>query len=236
MTEATPQKEPIDYSNTSDVVARYTPFVKSITAKIRRGLPEHIEFDDLIDYGMIGLLEAASRFDPEAGAHFMTFAYYRIRGAVYDGLRQMGWLSRSHYRKARFEAQANDYLEGFVQDAPVREGEELEASVGSLADAVEGLAMVFITSLDAENAEELVDPSTAIDEKIGLAQTKKILRDAVVKLPEQERMMMELYYFKGLGLQEVGEKLGVSKSWACRLHARVIEKLKRMVIDALGPD
>ena len=236
MTEATPQKEPIDYSNTSDVVARYTPFVKSITAKIRRGLPEHIEFDDLIDYGMIGLLEAASRFDPEAGAHFMTFAYYRIRGAVYDGLRQMGWLSRSHYRKARFEAQANDYLEGFVQDAPVREGDELEASVGSLADAVEGLAMVFITSLDAENAEELVDPSTAVDEKIGLAQTKKILRDAVVKLPEQERMMMELYYFKGLGLQEVGEKLGVSKSWACRLHARVIEKLKRMVIDALGPD
>ena len=59
---------------------------------------------------MIGLLEAASRFDPEAGAHFMTFAYYRVRGAIYDGLRQMGWLSRSHYKRARFEAQANDYL------------------------------------------------------------------------------------------------------------------------------
>ena len=110
MTEATPKSDVLDYSNTSEVVARYTPFVKSITAKIRRGLPEHIEFDDLIDYGMIGLLEAASRYDSDAGAHFMTFAYYRIRGAIYDGLRQMGWLSRSQYKRARFEAQANDYL------------------------------------------------------------------------------------------------------------------------------
>ena len=236
MTEPTPNTEEIDYTNSSEVVARYTPFVKSITAKIRRGLPEHIEFDDLIDYGMIGLLEAASRFDPEAGAHVMTFAYYRVRGAIYDGLRQMGWLSRSHYKRARFEAQANDYLEGFIQEAPSQNNENLESSVESLADAVEGLAMVFITSLDAENAEELVDESVAVDERINLAQTKKILRDAVERLPEQERMMMELYYFKGLGLHEVGQQLGVSKSWACRLHARVIDKLKRMVIDSLGPD
>jgi len=236
MTEATPKSDVLDYSNTSEVVARYTPFVKSITAKVRRGLPDHIEFDDLIDYGMIGLLEAASRYDADAGAHFMTFAYYRIRGAIYDGLRQMGWLSRSQYKRAKFEAQANDYLEGFIQESPTQDGEDLESSMESLADAVEGLAMVFITSLDAENAEELVDTSTAVDERINLSQTKKILRDAVEKLPEQERMMMELYYFKGLGLQEVGEKLGVSKSWACRLHARVIEKLKRMVIDSLGPD
>ena len=78
MTEATPKTDAIDYTNTSEVVARYTPFVKSITAKIRRGLPEHIEFDDLIDYGMIGLLEAASRYDADAAFNAVV-ANYALR-------------------------------------------------------------------------------------------------------------------------------------------------------------
>ena len=71
---------------------------------------EEIDFDDLVEYGVIGLLEAADRFDPSIGANFMTFAYYRIRGAIYDGLRGMGWMSRTEYAKARFEERANEYL------------------------------------------------------------------------------------------------------------------------------
>ena len=104
-------KQPdIDFSDSKAVVEQYTPYVRSIAGKVRKKLPPDIEFDDLVEYGMIGLLEAAQRFDPEAGANFMTFAYYRIRGAVYDGLRSMGWMSRTEYAKARFEERANEYL------------------------------------------------------------------------------------------------------------------------------
>src|SRR6476620_4635476 len=88
---------------------QYMPYVRSIAGKIKKTVAKEIEFEDLVEYGMIGLLEAADRYDPSHGANFMTFAYYRIRGAIYDGLRGMGWMSRSEYAKARFEEKANNY-------------------------------------------------------------------------------------------------------------------------------
>src|SRR5687768_1326045 len=89
---------------------QYMPYVRSIAGKIKKTVAKEIEFEDLVEYGMIGLLEAADRYDPSHGANFMTFAYYRIRGAIYDGLRGMGWMSRSEYAKARFEERANEFL------------------------------------------------------------------------------------------------------------------------------
>jgi len=84
------------------IAEQYAPYVRSIAGKVKRTVAKEIEFEDLVEYGMIGLLEAADRYDPSHGANFMTFAYYRIRGAIYDGLRGMGWMSRNEYAKARF--------------------------------------------------------------------------------------------------------------------------------------
>src|SRR5437773_10688967 len=90
-------------------------YVRAIAAKVKEQLPREIEFDDLVAYGTQGLLEAADRFDGRHGASFTTFAYYRVRGAIFDGLRRMGWLPRAEYARTRFEERAAHYLENLAE-------------------------------------------------------------------------------------------------------------------------
>ncbi len=217
---------------------QYMPYVRSIAGKIKKTVAKEIDFEDLVEYGMIGLLEAADRYDPSHGANFMTFAYYRIRGAIYDGLRGMGWMSRSEYAKARFEERANEYL---AEVAHAEESGEappenpFEHAVQDLASAVQGLAAVYITTIDGTEGLQIKDDKNPIaEESLGLEQARSLVRKTITKLSEQERQLLEMYYYKEMSLQEVGEKLGLSKSWTSRLHARVIEKLHRMLEDALG--
>lgn len=214
---------------------QYTPFVRSLATKIKRKMAPEVAYDDLVEYGMIGLLEAIDRFDPDQGAHFMTFAYYRVRGAIYDGLRSMGWMRRSEYARVRNAAQANEYLAEKAMEGSSSAG--FESAVNSLAQAVEGLAAVYLTSLDAAEALEIEDAETLpADERLGMIQARRLVRETVAKLPDQERRLLEMYYYEGKNLQEVGATLGASKSWTCRLHARVIDKLHRMLAESLGPD
>ncbi|MFC1610683.1 sigma-70 family RNA polymerase sigma factor [Myxococcota bacterium] len=216
---------------------KYMPYVRSIAGKIKKTVAKEIDFEDLVEYGMIGLFEAADRYDPSFGANFMTFAYYRIRGAIYDGLRGMGWMSRTEYAKARFEERANEYL---AEVAAAQEaGEEIpenpfENAVQDLASAVQGLAAVYITTIDGTEGLQIKDDKAMLpEESLGLEQARALVRETIKKLSDQERELLEMYYYKEMSLQEVGEKLGLSKSWTSRLHARVIEKLHRLLEDAL---
>jgi RNA polymerase sigma factor for flagellar operon FliA len=226
------------------LVTQYLPYVRHIAGKVKRSLAREIEFDDLVEYGMIGLFEAADRFDANHGANFMTFAYYRIRGAIYDGLRGMGWLSRTAYAKARFEERASAYLgemaQGAQGDGPVEDANDpdkgamgpLEHAVHDLTAAVQGLAAVYITSLDAAQSAELRDDNQPLpEEQLSLAQSRALVRQTLKKLPEDERRLLEMYYYKDMSLQQIGEKMGLSKSWTSRLHARVIDKMHRMLED-----
>ncbi|MBI5508843.1 MAG: sigma-70 family RNA polymerase sigma factor [Deltaproteobacteria bacterium] len=217
---------------------KYSPFVRSIAGKVKKTVAKEIDYEDLVEYGMIGLFEAADRYDPKFGANFMTFAYYRIRGAIYDGLRGMGWMSRTEYARARFEERANEYLE---QVAAAREaGTEppenpFEHAVQDLASAVQGLAAVYITTIDGTEGLQIKDDKNpAPEESLGLEQARSLVRSTITKLNDQERQLLEMYYYKELSLQEVGEKLGLSKSWTSRLHARVIEKLHRLLESQLA--
>jgi RNA polymerase sigma factor for flagellar operon FliA len=232
-------KQPdIDFSDSKAVVEQYTPYVRSIAGKVRKKLPPDIEFDDLVEYGMIGLLEAAQRFDPEAGANFMTFAYYRIRGAVYDGLRSMGWMSRTEYAKARFEERANEYLAAvaFAEESGEQAPENpFEHAVQDLAAAVEGLAAVYLTAIDGTEGLQLEDTNNPLpEESLGLEQARALVRQTIAGLGDQERQLMEMYYYREMSLQEVGDHLGLSKSWTSRLHGRVVDKLRRILYDELG--
>ncbi|MBT6177648.1 MAG: sigma-70 family RNA polymerase sigma factor [Deltaproteobacteria bacterium] len=232
-------KQPdIDFSDSKAVVEQYTPYVRSIAGKVRKKLPPDIEFDDLVEYGMIGLLEAAQRFDPEAGANFMTFAYYRIRGAVYDGLRSMGWMSRTEYAKARFEERANEYLAAvaFAEESGEQAPENpFEHAVQDLAAAVEGLAAVYLTAIDGTEGLQLEDTNNPLpEEALGLEQARALVRKTIAGLGDQERQLMEMYYYREMSLQEVGDHLGLSKSWTSRLHGRVVDKLRRILYDDLG--
>lgn len=217
---------------------QYVPYVRHIAGKIKRSLAREIEYDDLVEYGMIGLMEAADRFDSAQGANFMTFAYYRIRGAIYDGLRTMGWMSRSAYAKARFEERANNYLSQAAQQHQAADGEAgaavnegpLEHAVHHLTAAVQGLAAVYITSLDAAENMELPDDSEPLaEEKLGLEQSRARVRRTLKKLSEQERQLLEMYYYKDMTLEQIGAQLKLSKSWTSRLHGRVIDKMHRLL-------
>ena len=205
-------------------------FVRSIAAKVKEQLPREIEFDDLVAYGTQGLIEAADRYDPAHGTAFTTFSYYRIRGAIYDGLRGMGWLPRGEYAKHRFEERSNAYLQNLSDreegTAPAdRDSADVEDDVKSIADALGGVAAIFVMALDAM-PEEPIDTAPRPEQVVEEQQQRHVVREALASLPEKERRLLELYYFEDRSLLDAGQMLGLSKSWASRLHARAVTLLK----------
>ena len=209
------------------------PYVRAIAARIKEQLPREIEFADLVAYGTQGLLEAAERFDGRHGATFTTFAYYRVRGAIFDGLRGMGWLPRGEYARARFEERAAAYLANLAErdmgaqaysDNPAH---GLEDDVRELANALGGVAAVFVTSLRFYKEQALSGDEVHPQDRIERREIEGTLRHALTLMPEKERRLIELYYFEDKTLEEVGVKLGLSKSWTSRLHARAIDLLRQ---------
>lgn len=213
------------------LIAQYRPYVRNIVGKIIKNLSRDIDFDDLIGYGELGLIEAADRFDPKFNVNFMTFAYYRIRGAVYDGLRSMGWISRSHYAKLRYEERANAYLSSVHDRNATSAPSSLQDEITQIGDVISNLASIFITSLDANEHLQIEneDPGSNPHNQIELEQARRVIQEALLKLPEQERTLLQYYYYQDMTLQEAGEALGLSKSWASRLHARAVERLQKLV-------
>jgi RNA polymerase sigma factor for flagellar operon FliA len=229
-------------SDKDDLVKKHLSLVEGIARKVKRTLGAAIEVDDLVGYGRKGLVEAAERFDGRAGVTFTTFAYYRIRGAMYDGIRTMGWYSRADYARYRAEERANEYLQNQAdQEGAAREQKpgaggggapDPAGTLASVAEVLSGIATVHITSIEAASRvadESLPAPDAAVD----TARLSRRVREALATLPDRERRLMELYYFGDKNLVEAGNELGLSKSWACRLHARAVDLLRRAMDDAL---
>jgi RNA polymerase sigma factor for flagellar operon FliA len=229
-------------SDKDDLVKKHLGLVEAIARKVKRTLGAAMEVEDLVGYGSKGLVEAAERFYGRAGVTFSTFAYYRIRGAMYDGIRTMGWYSRADYARYRAEERANQYLQHQADREGAARAQSPEAASGPKTDAAEtlagvaevlsGIAAIHITSLEA--ASRVADDSFAPpDAAVDTARLSKRVRDALTTLPEKERQLMELYYFGEKNLEEAGAQLGLSKSWACRLHARAVDLLRRAMDDAI---
>jgi RNA polymerase sigma factor for flagellar operon FliA len=216
------------------LVEQHLSLVQAIAAKLKRSLGRSIEFDDLVGYGTKGLLEAAERFDATQGAAFTTFAYYRVRGAMLDGLRTMGWYSRADYARYRAEERANEYLQNQSERDAAGEQAGGQANraeaMESIAEILGGVATIHITSLEA--AASVADEKLpAPDADIQRVQANAQVRKALAGLPDKERALMELYYFGDKNLEEAGAALGLSKSWACRLHARAVGLLRDALRD-----
>jgi len=214
------------------LIEQYKPFVRSVAGKIKKTLAKEIEFDDLMEFGMIGLLEAGDRFDPKFGANFMTFSYYRIRGAIYDGLRQMGWVNRNEYAKLRFEERANAYLENVAhrEAGSTAENKESADEINQLAEQVSNLVTIYVTSLEGMEGLQVEDKEAIpVDNRLADVEMKKHVRTALAQMEAQEQELLTMYYFKEMSLQEVGDILGLSKSWTSRLHAKAVEKLGKLL-------
>ncbi len=203
--------------------------VHSLAARIHRGVPVRVDLDDLVAYGELGLAEAARDFDPERGAQFTTFAYYRIRGAIYDGLSKMSWTSRAYYRRLRFEQMANQAL----AENRVAESGEVEDDARWLGNTTEKLAIVFFAaSKDEEGGlrdSTIEDPNAQVAHAVAFREISQKLHELINDLPGNEQRLIRSVYYEGATLKEVADRMGCNKSWTSRLHARILEKLGRQL-------
>ena len=204
--------------------------VRSLAWKIHAQLPPRVDVEDLIGYGQIGVAEAARDFDPARGGKFSTYAYYRIRGAIYDGLSKMVWFGGAQRQRLRFEQRAHELL-AVENDAAPLDSPAVEEEVAWLERLAGGLAVTYLTlhsDDDEPNAAELADPQarSPAAEAMGREATQ-VLGQLIDELPAEASSLIRATYFEGLTLQEAGQRLGVGKAWASRLHAKTLQRLAR---------
>ena len=229
----------------SHLLRQHLPLVRRIALQMLAKLPASVELDDLIQVGMIGLLDASSRYEDNRGAQFETFASQRIRGAMLDELRASDWGSRNLRQQARQVEQAVRVLEHRLGRAPT-EGEiarelklGLEAYQGLLQE-IQGAQLLYVEDFAREDGDNPVlelysrgshgdDPLQALMESGFRAE----LVEAIRNLPERDRLLLNLYYEEELNLREIGAILEVSQSRVCQLHSQAISRLRASLKDLL---
>jgi RNA polymerase sigma factor FliA len=210
-------------TNPTRLIEAYRSYSHAISAEILKKLPSSVDRDDVIGAAELGLVEAARNFDPARGVLFKTFAYYRIRGAIYDALRKMGWLKGDS--KLKFEASANEYLKDYTESG-ASDGSSPPAAYQELQQLSSAVLTSYLLSLEGANIEIPDSKSIPADDALLKSETSQQLRAALAQLPENNRRLIEEYYFRDATLQEIGGGLGLSKSWVCRLHAKTLEMLR----------
>jgi RNA polymerase sigma factor FliA len=211
------------------LVEDHLDLVRTIAGKIKRSQSHTLDMEDLLAYGSKGLVEAADRYDASQGVTFTTFAYYRIRGAMYDGMRAMGWYSRRDLAEYRAEERANEYLRNLAdRQAASSTGDDPAKTLEEIAEILAGVATVHITSLEAAASatDERLPPP---DQQLQQLHLQARARQAMEKLPEKERRLLQLYYFEDRKLESISAEMGLSKSWASRLHARAVDHLRQLL-------
>lgn len=235
-------KVTVDYKTSNELVVLHEPLVKRIAYHLMSRLPASVQADDLIQAGMIGLIEASRKFDPEQGASFETYAGIRIRGSMLDEIRRTDWTPRSVHRKAREVAEAVRKIENEkgrdARDVEVAEvmGLDLPEYHKILQDATGCRIFSFEDpgTLGEESfAQAARQPNQPLD-NLQNSDFKKGLAEAIKGLPERERLVMALYYDEELNLREIGDILGVSESRVCQIHGQALIRLRARMENWLG--
>jgi RNA polymerase sigma factor for flagellar operon FliA len=230
------------------LVLGYAPLVKYVAGKMSSGLPSHVEEADLISYGLLGLISAIERFEPERQIKFETFAITRIKGSIIDELRSLDWVPRSVRTKARQIEKANVKLEHELQRAPTDQEmadalgisvEEFQESLvriaGSSMVALDELWSVSDASGDQVSLLETIQDSQAVDPAVEIDATEMgdRLSEAIARMPEREKLVVALYYYENLTLREIGEVLGVTESRVSQLHTKAVLRLRSRLLGDL---
>lgn len=212
----------------------YEGFVRRLASRVRGELDLTCELDDLVGFGFAGLIEAKQRFDPTRGVQFNTFAYYRVRGSILDGVRKMAYMPR-HAHRARKVAEAMDAAleelgETRAANGPASGGAppDLAATVAAIDDVLGKIcASYVIAAVGQDETEKQDNPEVAVAE----AEDRARLRQAMETLPEREATVIRGLYFENRLLDDIGADLGVSKSWASRIHTRALGLLRTAMGD-----
>jgi RNA polymerase sigma factor FliA len=242
-----------EYKRTRDqgirdrLILTYAPLVKYVAGRLGSGLPAHVDENDLVSYGLLGLIGAIERYDPDRDVKFETYALARIKGSIIDELRAMDWVPRSVRARARDIERAIAELERKLHRAPTDEeiSEKLGISQDELEESLTDISRSSIAALDelwtvSSSGGDQVALIDTIEDTQGpepqaeLAQTelKEALGEAIARLPEREKLVVTLYYYEELTLREIGEVLGVTESRVSQLHTKAILRLKAHIASA----
>ncbi|HNR87210.1 MAG TPA: RNA polymerase sigma factor WhiG [Spirochaetota bacterium] len=221
-------------------VEKYAPLVKYVAGKISIGMPHNIEFDDLVSYGVFGLIDAINKFDFNRNIKFKTYAMTRIRGAIFDELRSIDWIPRSIRQKAKQLEQVIAELENKL--GRTVEDEEIARELGvsseefqTLLNKLSGTALMSLNDiwylgddsdelsiLETLEAPENMNPDILIEKE----EIRDYIIEAIKKLPDKEKKVIVLYYYEDLTLKEIGEVLEVTESRVSQLHTKAIMRLR----------
>ena len=225
------------------LVEQHRSYVRALAIKVMQSLPVSVDLNDLIAYGEIGLIEAAERYDPRRGVAFPTFAHYRIKGAIHDGLREMGYYSRSATQRVRWVANANDLMQAAADDEQLSAesaAATVDDEIAAAQSLIDTLIPVYLLSLGSEQVPEIIDHSALSMEQIEERELIGIVLACTAELTEDEQQLIHALYFKHVSMTELAARMGITKSWISRLHARAIAHLrdllrKRGVLQADAP-
>ncbi len=237
---------PSDRLSQQDLVLRHADLVKRIAYHLVSRMPPHVEVDDLIQAGMIGLLDAGKNYSPDKGANFETYAGIRIRGAMLDEVRKSDWTPRSVHRSMREMADAIRRIENDKgQDAsPAEISRELGISLEEYHKLVQDAATCRVFSFDqVSSGDDDANPAdSARDERPGPFDNirelgfSQALATAIGQLPEREQLVLSLYYDDEMNLREIGEVLEVSESRVCQIHGQALVRLRSRLGEWISPD
>jgi RNA polymerase sigma factor for flagellar operon FliA len=221
-------------------IKQYAPLVKYVAGKVAVGMPHNVEFDDLVGYGVFGLIDAIDKYDPEKNVKFKTYAVTRIRGAIFDELRQIDWVPRSVRKKTREIESAISSLEAHL--GRTASDQEVAQSLGMSEEEylktiqkISGTSILSINEVwlsgDEKDKVSIVDsiespsslnPDVVVEKEV----IRQIIIGAINELPDKEKKILILYYYEDLTLKDIGRVLEVTESRVSQLHTKAILRLR----------
>ena len=240
-----------DYKSTASgssrdaLIVHYSPLVKYVAGRVAVGLPQNVDQSDLVSYGMFGLIDAIDKFEPDRGFKFETYAISRIKGAILDELRAIDWVPRSVRSKVRQIERAYAKLEARHHRPPSDEelAGELRWTDEQLQQALTQISTVGLAALDeilsvgGDRGEAITLGDTIADTSahgpmgaFEISETRQMLAQAINGLPEREKIVLTLYYYESMTLQEIGRVLGVTESRVCQIHTKAVLHLRSRLV------
>ncbi len=232
-----PTSKKLTSSEKKKLIVQYTPLIKFIAKKISTRLPANIEVNDLVSSGVIGLMDAIEKYDPNRNNKFKTYAEFRIRGAILDELRAQDWIPRSIRDKAKVLEKAGEQLEAKMGRPPTDHelAEHLGLSVDefySMAGTTRSTKMLPIDEIsifsnsDKKSLFDLLQRKGDPFFDLSVKSIRRAIKQCIEELPERQRVVLSLYYYEDFNLRKIGEVLRVTESRVSQLHAQAIERLK----------
>lgn len=227
-----------DQYDRDQLIVYYAPLVKYVASRVAAGLPQSVDQSDLVSYGMFGLIDAITKFDPERGFKFETYAISRIKGSILDELRSIDWVPRSVRSKAKSVERAMGKLESQLHRSPTDAeiADEMELSLDQLNGIYNQISSVGLVALDEmlsfSGGENLTFGDTLADREDGpgrvyeRVEMRQLLAEAINRMNEREKIVLTLYYYENMTLAEIGRVLGVTESRVCQIHTKAVLHLK----------